>query len=489
MKKHLAPVVFTLLLLGPIVGIAQEKGYHIKLKIKGFKDTTVYLGHYLVSPENFYIQDTTRLNKEGEGEFLGDKPLNQGQYAITLKDKALFELVVPKDQVFSIETDTLNYDKYTKVTGSDENELFFMFRKMNQEKQEEYKALLPKGGAKPDAATQQKLMAFAKEVTEQRQQFLQKNEKYLFARIIKSAQEPIIPEAFRQKLTGKPDSANQVFLYYRSHYFDNIDFSEELSFRMSFIKSKIKYFLNNLTVQRDDSIAKAADYIVTLSKNNPATKKLLLWQLISKAETPDSPVAPDGLFQYLAKKYYVGEPSLWDTSTIRRIAERAKATEGIIMGKKIPQMHLTDTLGRAFWLHNIQAKFLFVVIYDPNCSHCRELIPKIVKIQDQIKANNGAVLLVSGPREDKPWRQFIREFKTQKLINGIDLHIDPQTKKLEGHTDFEKLFGINGYPLVLIVDKDKKIIAKSLPIDNYVNFLQFMNKQDAKAAPAAKSAK
>lgn len=489
MKMRCYSLLLLLFIALPGLVMAQGKSYEIKIKIKGYKDTTCYLGHYFGDAENFYIQDTARLNKDGEGVFAGDKPLSQGQYAITFKSKALFELVVAEDQVFSIETDTLNYDKLTKVTGSEENELFFQFRKYNREKQEEYQTLLATYKAKPDEATKQKIMSFGKEMNEHNEKFLQEKAKFLFAKIIASAQEPIIPETFRKNLAGKPDSANQVFYYYRSHYFDNLDLSDDRSFRTSFVKAKIKNYLTNLTVQHDDSIAKSADLIIGLSKKNTEMRKLLIWQIMSRAEVPESPVAPDGLFQYMAKKYYVGEPALWDTSTIRLIAQRAKATEAIIMGKKIPNMHLIDTLGRAFYLHNIPAKYMFVVIYDPNCSHCREEIPKIVKAQDQIKAQGGTVFLVSGPRDEKDWRKFIREFKTQKFINGIDRHINAQTKQLEGHTDFEKQFGINAYPLVLVLDKDKKIIAKKLPATSFVDFLTFLNKQEAQKAKSSAATK
>lgn len=492
MKTRIFKLLFLLFWVSPMLTMAQSKNYEIKIKIKGYRDTTCYLGHYFGDAENFYIQDTARLNKDGEGVFSGDKPLNQGQYAITFKSKALFELVVAEDQVFSIETDTLNYDKLTKVTGSEENELFFQFRKYNREKQEEYQELAAAYKVKPDEATKQKMIAFGKEMNEHNEKFLQEKAKFLFAKIITSAQDPLIPESFRKNLVGKPDSANQVFYYYRNHYFDKLDLTDERSFRTSFVKGKIKNYLTNLTVQHDDSIAQAADLIIGLSKKNTEMRKLLIWQIMNKAELPDSPVAPDGLFQYMAKKYYAGEPTLWDTSTIRLITQRAKVTDAIIMGKKIPNMHLTDTLGRAFWLQLIPAKYMILVIYDPNCSHCKEEIPKIVKIHDQIKAQGGVVALVSGPRDDKDWRKFIREYKIQKFINGIDIHINPQTKKIEGHTDFEKQFGINAYPLILVLDKDKRIIAKRLPVSNFVDFLTFLNKQEAqknKTSAASKASK
>jgi hypothetical protein len=57
---------FVTFLLLSASGFAQQ-GYSIKFRIDGWKDTTVYLGHYY--GESTYLKDTAKVNAKGEFTF------------------------------------------------------------------------------------------------------------------------------------------------------------------------------------------------------------------------------------------------------------------------------------------------------------------------------------------------------------------------------------------------------------------------------------
>ena len=65
-------------------------------------------------------------------------------------------------------------------------------------------------------------------------------------------------------------------------------------------------------------------------------------------------------------------------------------------------------------------------------------------------------------------------------MDGIDIHKNPQTGKEEYYTDFKNLFDVYATPVIYVLDKDKKIIAKRLPLEQIEDFIDFHKKQNIK---------
>ena len=84
-----------LLLMGTSVLSAQNKSYHIKVKLDGYKNDTCILGYRLGSKT--YVKDTVvGKNKKGYFEFKKDTLLEGGVYIILMKPENYnFEFLVP----------------------------------------------------------------------------------------------------------------------------------------------------------------------------------------------------------------------------------------------------------------------------------------------------------------------------------------------------------------------------------------------------------
>ncbi|MFH0892792.1 MAG: DUF4369 domain-containing protein, partial [Bacteroidota bacterium] len=104
--------------------VAQNSGYNIQLKIKGYKDTTCYLGNHFGDKQ--YIRDTGMINSKGIAVFTGKKSLPAGIYLGVMPGKTFFEFIVTdENQTFSLETDKADLVGKMKVSGSQENTWFF----------------------------------------------------------------------------------------------------------------------------------------------------------------------------------------------------------------------------------------------------------------------------------------------------------------------------------------------------------------------------
>src|SRR5258705_14024019 len=84
-----------------------QSGYKISFKIKGWKDTTAYLGHFY--GESTYIKDTARVSKSGEFFFDNKITLPQGVYFLLVNKNRFFDFVVGNDQFFTLETEMPDY--------------------------------------------------------------------------------------------------------------------------------------------------------------------------------------------------------------------------------------------------------------------------------------------------------------------------------------------------------------------------------------------
>ncbi len=457
-------LVCTWVFCHPTLQAQQKDGFLIKGKIKGIKDTTVFLAHYFGYNQQV-IKDTAQVDAQGNFVFQGNKSLPQGLYLVSLPKGKYLDMIIA-EQHFSFETDTSNFVKNIKITGSKENELFFSFQQQMAQRITQLKSL-----------NAQALKQAQDELKQFQQTWLTQNQHSLVAKIIKASQEPDIP-AYPKPVRTKADSTALYqfqFNYYKNHFWDNFDLSDERLMRTPFLQKKLERYFEDLTMQQSDSIALEADKLLAKAKARDL-RKYIIYKISSTYENPKI-LGTDGAFVHMAEKYYIGEPALWDTSTVRRMGERIAILKNILIGKPFPTIYLTDTLGKDIDIKQIPADYTIVFLYDPECSHCRESAPKLKQIASNLATKNIKVLAVSIDRDAEKWKKFIKEFGFQSFVNGIDIHKNPQSGKTEYYTDFLKVFDVYATPVIYVLNKNKQIIAKRLAIEQVEDFIGFYSRK------------
>ncbi len=457
-------LVCTWVFCHPTLQAQQKDGFLIKGKIKGIKDTTVFLAHYFGYNQQV-IKDTAQVDAQGNFVFQGNKSLPQGLYLVSLPKGKYLDMIIA-EQHFSFETDTSNFVKNIKITGSKENELFFAFQQQMAQRITQLKSL-----------NAQALKQAQNELKQFQQTWLTQNQHSLVAKIIKASQEPDIP-AYPKPVRTKADSTALYqfqFNYYKNHFWDNFDLSDERLMRTPFLQKKLERYFEDLTMQQSDSIALEADKLLAKAKARDL-RKYIIYKISSTYENPKI-LGTDGAFVHMAEKYYIGEPALWDTSTVRRMGERIAILKNILIGKPFPTIYLTDTLGKDIDIKQIPADYTIVFLYDPECSHCRESAPKLKQIASNLATKNIKVLAVSIDRDAEKWKKFIKEFGFQSFVNGIDIHKNPQSGKTEYYTDFLKVFDVYATPVIYVLNKNKQIIAKRLAIEQVEDFIGFYSRK------------
>ena len=228
--KHLA---FVLLFVS--VAASGQTGYNIDFKVKGLKDTVVYLCYYY--GEGTFRKDTARADGQGHFTYEGKKRLDRGVYFLVINNTKLFEpgFLVDEKQQLSFETSTVEYVRNMKVKGDEDNTIFFENMVFNADRHQEADPFLKiiQDSTLKDEQKKDAKEAFARisnKVQAHQDEIIAKYPATLTASLLKLSKTIEVPDAPKRP-DGSIDSLFQ-FRYYRIHYFDNFDLTNEALIRL-----------------------------------------------------------------------------------------------------------------------------------------------------------------------------------------------------------------------------------------------------------------
>lgn len=458
-----------LFLVGPLMLHAQkgspvnskssgEDGYKINIKITGLKDTICYLAHYYGDSNS--LKDTAKIDSQGKGIFEGSEALPGGIYLVVLPSKKYFEIMVDKEQHFTLETDTTDLVQNMKVKGSKENQLFYDYLHFIEKKHKEITPLrdsltAAKGNKPKEDELRKQIGTIDKEVKDYKLNFIKEHPETFGAVVFKAMQEPEVPE------NPDPKDSTFAYRYFKSHFWDNIDFSDERLIRTPLLFNKIKQYLDQLTVQHPDSIIRSIDVIVPKAKANKEIFKVVVAKLTYQYESSKI-MGMDAVFVHLGKSYYTKDQAFWVTpEQLEKIQNRVNILDNLLIGKKIPQVVMPDTLGKTQSLYNVKAKYTVLYFWEHTCSHCKKETPKLLEYYHSVKDKGVEVFAVETSTNKDEWKQFIREHKLD-WVNVQDT---------EYRTGYKKTFDIYSTPVIYVLDADKKIIAKRIDTETLQGML------------------
>lgn len=443
-----------------------QTGYKIDVTVKGWKDTTAYLGHYY--GESTFLKDTARV-KGGVFAFDGKKPLPQGVYFLVLGKTKLVDFVVGADQFFALETDAADYAKHLRVKGDEDNRVFLEHVAFIQSKQAEAEphrkvamdSTLTDEQKKDARAALQKLN---KEVTAYQDELFKKHPTLLTTRFLKATREVEVPDPPR-KADGSIDSTFQ-FRYYRQHFFDNFDVADDALIRLPrpFYQEKIKEYLDKLFVPEADTIMQAINQLAAKAKKNQEAYKYLIWNCVYNYQ--NHPIMGlDAVYVKLYDTYFAsGEMDFWVNATMKKnLKEHADKLRMSLIGMTGPNLMMLDDKLQVKSLYDIKKKYTVVYFFDPDCGACKTETPKLVDFYQQNKAKLSVeVYAVSSDTSMQKMKDYIRDMKIPFItVNG------PRT--LVGN--YQKLYDAFSTPTLYVLDERKKIIAKKLPAEKLADFL------------------
>jgi thiol-disulfide isomerase/thioredoxin len=474
--------LFTLLLLLPLFLMAQTKKptastnpeRAIQISLRPYQNVKIYLGSNYGNTK--VLADSCMLNDKGEGVFKANTKLTPGIYFIVSpKMSILFDFLVDEKQQFKISADTLDL-KNIQITGSKENELFQSYSKnindlfvQLNEIEKNYKSAKNLQDSNKYKA---EYIAKDKEIKEKRQAFINQHPNTLMQFLLNTMQVPDPPAI--PIVNGKADSL-YPFKYVKEHYWDDIVFNDNRLLRTPFFEKKLDDYFKNYVSREPDSIIEEVQYMLTVAKTGKEIYPFLLFKFTNKYISPEF-MGQDKVFLHLYQNFFAkGDTVLLNEASKQSLRDRAYSLMANQLGLPAPLLVLNDLENKKFSLYNIKAPYTLVAFWDPTCGHCKVEIPRLDSMyKASWKALDIKVLSVNiNIKEMAAWKNFINDHQLSDWIHGYQTEEDLNKEIKEGRpTTIRQLYDVFKTPTFYLLDKDKKIIAKNLSIEQFNDFIQ-----------------
>jgi thiol-disulfide isomerase/thioredoxin len=471
-------------LLLPLISMAQTKktavgtnnqGRAIQISLKPYpKDTKIYLGTNYGNSKVF--ADSCILNEKSEGVFKSKDKLTPGIYfLVSPKMSILFDFLVDDLQQFKISADTTDL-KNVIITGSKENEMFknysqvvnTLFVELNQIEQSFKEAKTEK-----DSATfKEAYLTKDKEIKQKRRAYVSQNPGSMMSFLLNTMEVPEAPSI--PIVNGKADSL-YPYRYVKDHYWDNIVFNDNRLLRTPFFENKLDDYFKNYISREPDSIISEVQYMLTVAKTGKEIYPFLLFKFTNKYISPEF-MGQDKVFLHIYQNFFAkGDTTLLSEASKKSLRERAYSLMANQLGLPAPILVLNDVNEKRFALHNMKATYTFIAFWDPTCSHCKVEIPKLDSIYKAswIKHDIKVIAVNTNAKEMTLWKEFIKDNKIDQWINAYQTDEDLNKEITEGKpTTIRQLYDVFKTPTFYLLDKDKKIVAKNLSIEQFNDFIQ-----------------
>ncbi len=466
MQKSL--ISFILLVSSLFYAGASPSGYNIEVTINGLEESQLLLAYHFGN--RTYIKDTVDVDQNGTGVFSGREKLPGGIYLVVMEDMNYFEIMVDKEQEFSIETDTDAPLANMKVEGSEENSRFLeyqLFMNENQSLASSLRERISENSENPDSVDvlQSQLEEVNNKVQEYWDSIIAEKPGSFLAALVKGMKQPEVPDFEIPPDSENPDSLRWTmrYNYNRDHYFDNIDFSDERLLRTPVMHNRIENYFDRVLKQHPDSIIPQADLLISKTRGNEDVYQYVLTYLLNKYEKP-SIMGLDEVFVHLAEEYYLSGETPWASEDmLNRLRERVERMKPSLIGRVAEDLSMKAPDGSRISLHELDADYTIIYFYEPECSFCKDMTPQLVDMQNEYSEKGVEIFAVYIYNDPGEWETYIDEYNMEGLINVYDP---------DNSTNFRFYYDINSIPTLYMLDADKEIIAKQVGIDTLKNILE-----------------
>ena len=468
--KRLLLLVALQVFIGSI--LMAQTGYNIKVNVKPFKKQYIYLGYHYGKKKA--LADSALLDDNSAGVFKGAKSLGGGIYFIVSPSKQiLFELLIDKQQNFSIVADTANLPNSIKFTGSSDNTLFQAYTLRLNKMGREIASLQQATAQHPDQAqkNQVRIQKLNQEIITYRDSLEKTNPNTFLSALFRAMKEPVIPPAPKHP-KGKYDTA-YAFQYFKSNYWNGVSFTDDRLTRTPIFEPRLDKYYRDLVAPDPDSINREVDYMLLMSRTNPDMFKYLMVYFVQKYINPEY-MGQDAVFVHIFEKYInTGQAEFFTEQYKKIMSDRAYSLMANLIGNPAANLDMVDSTGKPVQLYDVKADFTVICFWDPTCSHCKEVVPKVdsfFKAKWKAEGVKMFGVMVDGGKE--AWLKFIKENNLKDWIHVYQTDAQRDEDSKANRPNYRQLYDVYQTPVLYLLDKDKRIVAKKLnqyQVDEVIN--------------------
>jgi peroxiredoxin len=436
-----------------------SQNLNIEVNLQPAANQQIFLAHYYVG--NIFAKDTIQLDSDGRGVFKTDSLLPQGLYKIYLDQDNHFDFLLGADQQFSVSNESFRATEM-KVEGSAETEAFvdyIVFLKNLQDEGAELREQMKSASDDEKEQLREEMEGLTTQLHQKWNTIEEEHPDWFLSKFVKANHVPSLDVSTLPQEVQNNDSLLLIkrFNYQRDHFWDNFDYTDERFLYTPFYKTKLETWFTKALYQNYDSIKPyVLNFIEDVRPNKRLFQFVTSWFLNSSINS--NIMGMDALFVDLAREYYLSGEAFWATEkTLENIRENVLFAKDNLIGMTAPDLTLESYDGEYYTLSEVDAEYTVVLIYEPNCSHCKVFVPEFYeKVYQKFKDKGLEVYAIYSMDDKEEWGEFLTKHGLFDWINVWDEH----------HVSrFKILYDARKTPGVYVLDENKEIVAKKMTVE------------------------
>lgn len=236
-------------------------------------------------------------------------------------------------------------------------------------------------------------------------------------------------------------------------WFNALNWNDERLLNSDILSSKIDdfmglFFSKGVSIEiQEEAFKNGIDILLSSASANTKIKEFVLSYLVRKLEKYNM----ENVISHIAENYVNTKESCEKESNNSEIIERLKRFEKMRIGNIAPDiigLDLEDKTVHAF--DNSTDKNL-IVFWSSQCTHCRDMMPKISNWYKQAKQKGWNLITISLDTEKSNLTQAVKELQ-------LDIPVITDYKGWD--SKIATAYNVSATPAMFVLNKQRQIIAK-----------------------------
>lgn len=211
-----------------------------------------------------------------------------------------------------------------------------------------------------------------------------------------------------------------------AHFWDGIEAFDGPTDENPVLSAQIDFYFDKMVAPLPDSITLEINRLVERTSDNPDLRDFILWHLLEKYRHPEY-MSQDQVFVWLYDQYF-SQLEIKDLNELNRplIKEKADRLRRLALFQPAPEIHICDSID----LQTVESEYTVLFFYDHDCNLCQQEMRDL----DSVCAAHPEITVLA---------------------------IDMNTDDVRFDVLYD-LYDIETTPLIYVLDRDKRIIAKKI---------------------------
>ncbi|QZE13261.1 redoxin family protein [Halosquirtibacter laminarini] len=448
------------------ISLVQVAKADIDVTLKGVQEEKkIFLATYEGS--KIFLLDSVMLDS-GKGVIPTKNVKGAGLYILYVDKEHHKEILISNDFDFTVYGSLSSQLNIRKIDGSKESEYFLLYedwlsaaRERMKSYQMQYKVY--KTNKDSVQSIKDRILSLNKDV----QAFIQKESSrsstVFYSDFIRATQPVKLPKALYGNAKKDTVLWKRQYQFMVAHYFDHINLSNAAFVRTPILQNTMDKYLKDILVPTPDSIGPALLHVIEKSKQNDEVYKFVANYLLTSSINSKI-MGMDKVFVQIASQNQLRSgQALVDSVNYKKIKDKVTSISPVLIGANAHNLHLQRPDGSDISLFDMHGQLHVVVFWEPNCSHCKKLIPELYeKAFTKYFADGVDFFAVNTQQDTAKWKNFLSEKHLNDWVNVYDMY---------GNSFMHHYYNVTTTPKLFLLDQDMKIVAKDIGVETLMNIL------------------